>query len=200
MIDRGRPRLLWTRTHFKWTEAETRTGQFCGRTDPNLKLLMETTVTVVTTHLTSLPLCCYGGAFQQKINKENMNCWNPPSDNKGTSSSGRGHVWSLVQRTFVPLIYPPVVESRALSWTSDTYRDKGSGLSWVLMCCWSDDVLAAGLCAIVACSWFAHNVIRAFYNPYTPVNTKWVKHPFLKNFFGFLFKGDKSYKIHVFSF
>lgn len=29
-----------------------------------------------------------------------------------------------------------------------------------------------GLCAIVACSWFAHNVIRAFYNPYTPVNSK----------------------------
>lgn len=28
------------------------------------------------------------------------------------------------------------------------------------------------LCAIVACSWFAHNVIRAFYNPFTPVNTK----------------------------
>ncbi|CAB1351589.1 unnamed protein product [Coregonus sp. 'balchen'] len=25
---------------------------------------------------------------------------------------------------------------------------------------------------LVACSWFAHNVIRAFYNPYTPVNTK----------------------------
>ncbi|XP_040887446.1 claudin-7-A isoform X1 [Toxotes jaculatrix] len=32
--------------------------------------------------------------------------------------------------------------------------------------------LLSGLCAIVACSWFAHNVIRAFYNPYTPVNTK----------------------------
>lgn len=28
------------------------------------------------------------------------------------------------------------------------------------------------LCAVVACSWFAHNVIRAFYNPFTPVNTK----------------------------
>ncbi|KAG7254056.1 hypothetical protein CRUP_010359 [Coryphaenoides rupestris] len=28
------------------------------------------------------------------------------------------------------------------------------------------------LCSIVACSWFAHNVIRAFYNPYTPINTK----------------------------
>ncbi|XP_032400627.1 claudin-7-A [Etheostoma spectabile] len=33
-------------------------------------------------------------------------------------------------------------------------------------------LLVGGLCAIVACSWFAHNVIRAFYNPYTPVNTK----------------------------
>lgn len=31
------------------------------------------------------------------------------------------------------------------------------------------------LCAIVACSWFAHNVIRAFYNPFTPVNTKWAQ-------------------------
>lgn len=30
----------------------------------------------------------------------------------------------------------------------------------------------SGLCAIVACSWFAHNVIRAFYNPYTALNTK----------------------------
>src|SRR4029434_2225521 len=29
-----------------------------------------------------------------------------------------------------------------------------------------------GFCAIVACSWFAHNIIRAFYNPYTPANTK----------------------------
>ncbi|KAK1797213.1 hypothetical protein P4O66_008593 [Electrophorus voltai] len=28
------------------------------------------------------------------------------------------------------------------------------------------------LSAVVACSWFAHNVIRAFYNPFTPVNTK----------------------------
>lgn len=34
------------------------------------------------------------------------------------------------------------------------------------------DSFLSGLCAIVACSWFAHNVIRAFYNPYTPVNTK----------------------------
>ncbi|CDQ71262.1 unnamed protein product [Oncorhynchus mykiss] len=33
-------------------------------------------------------------------------------------------------------------------------------------------LLIGALCAVVACSWFAHNVIRAFYNPYTPVNTK----------------------------
>lgn len=33
-------------------------------------------------------------------------------------------------------------------------------------------LLVGGMCCIVACSWFAHNVIRAFYNPYTPVNTK----------------------------
>ncbi|KAK2860319.1 hypothetical protein Q7C36_004485 [Tachysurus vachellii] len=33
-------------------------------------------------------------------------------------------------------------------------------------------LLIGALSAIVACSWFAHNVIRAFYNPYTPVNTK----------------------------
>ncbi|XP_012686280.1 claudin-7-A [Clupea harengus] len=33
-------------------------------------------------------------------------------------------------------------------------------------------LLVGGLCAIVACSWFAHNIIRAFYNPYTPANTK----------------------------
>ncbi|KAG5853327.1 hypothetical protein ANANG_G00072020 [Anguilla anguilla] len=33
-------------------------------------------------------------------------------------------------------------------------------------------LLVGALCAIVACSWFAHDVIRAFYNPFTPVNTK----------------------------
>ncbi|XP_062372287.1 claudin-7-A [Sardina pilchardus] len=33
-------------------------------------------------------------------------------------------------------------------------------------------LLIGALCAVVACSWFAHDVIRAFYNPYTPVNTK----------------------------
>ncbi|KAL4631107.1 claudin-7-A [Arapaima gigas] len=33
-------------------------------------------------------------------------------------------------------------------------------------------LLVGALCAIVACSWFAHNVIRAFYNPFTPVNSK----------------------------
>ncbi|KAG7484076.1 hypothetical protein MATL_G00045910 [Megalops atlanticus] len=34
-------------------------------------------------------------------------------------------------------------------------------------------LLVGALCAIVACSWFAHNVIQAFYNPFTPVNTKY---------------------------
>ncbi|XP_044079115.1 claudin-7-A-like isoform X1 [Siniperca chuatsi] len=29
------------------------------------------------------------------------------------------------------------------------------------------------LCAIVACSWYAHDIIQAFYNPFTPVNTKY---------------------------
>ncbi|KAM9500261.1 claudin-7-A [Clarias gariepinus] len=33
-------------------------------------------------------------------------------------------------------------------------------------------LLIGALSAVVACSWFAHNVIRAFYNPFTPVNTK----------------------------
>lgn len=28
------------------------------------------------------------------------------------------------------------------------------------------------LCATVACSWYAHDIIQAFYNPFTPVNTK----------------------------
>ncbi|XP_029925466.1 claudin-7-A-like [Myripristis murdjan] len=34
-------------------------------------------------------------------------------------------------------------------------------------------LLIGALCAIVACSWFAHNIIQAFYNPFTPVNTKY---------------------------
>ncbi|XP_029376103.1 claudin-7-B isoform X1 [Echeneis naucrates] len=29
------------------------------------------------------------------------------------------------------------------------------------------------LCSIVACSWYAHDIIQAFYNPFTPVNTKY---------------------------
>lgn len=58
---------------------------------------------------------------------------------------------------------------------SKAWRSTGS---WEQRLVSSFDVLTvvAGLCAIVACSWFAHNVIRAFYNPYTPVNTKWVGH------------------------
>ncbi|KAM4620719.1 claudin-7-B [Polymixia lowei] len=34
-------------------------------------------------------------------------------------------------------------------------------------------LLIGSLAAIVACSWFAHNIIREFYNPFTPVNTKY---------------------------
>ncbi|XP_077597148.1 claudin-7-B isoform X1 [Stigmatopora nigra] len=33
--------------------------------------------------------------------------------------------------------------------------------------------LPIALCGIVACSWYAHDIIRAFYNPFTPVNTKY---------------------------
>ncbi|XP_030294998.1 claudin-7-B-like isoform X1 [Sparus aurata] len=33
--------------------------------------------------------------------------------------------------------------------------------------------LLAALCSIVACSWYAHDIIQAFYNPFTPVNTKY---------------------------
>ncbi|XP_034462581.1 claudin-7-A-like isoform X1 [Hippoglossus hippoglossus] len=29
------------------------------------------------------------------------------------------------------------------------------------------------LCSVVACSWYAHDIIRAFYDPFTPVNTKY---------------------------
>ncbi|KAM3868671.1 claudin-7-A-like [Diretmus argenteus] len=34
-------------------------------------------------------------------------------------------------------------------------------------------LLIGSLAAIIACSWFAHNIIQAFYNPFTPVNTKY---------------------------
>ncbi|XP_012685421.1 claudin-7-B [Clupea harengus] len=34
-------------------------------------------------------------------------------------------------------------------------------------------LLIGALCAIVACSWFAHRIIQDFYNPFTPVNTKY---------------------------
>ncbi|XP_045894719.1 claudin-7-B isoform X1 [Micropterus dolomieu] len=29
------------------------------------------------------------------------------------------------------------------------------------------------LCSVVACSWYANDIIKAFYNPFTPVNTKY---------------------------
>ncbi|KAJ8408935.1 hypothetical protein AAFF_G00247530 [Aldrovandia affinis] len=34
-------------------------------------------------------------------------------------------------------------------------------------------LLVGALSAIVACSWFAHKIIKAFYDPFTPVNTKY---------------------------
>ncbi|KAE8287922.1 Claudin-7-A [Larimichthys crocea] len=34
-------------------------------------------------------------------------------------------------------------------------------------------ILIGALCSIVACSWYAHDIITAFYNPFTPVNTKY---------------------------
>ncbi|XP_061818043.1 claudin-7-B [Nerophis lumbriciformis] len=34
-------------------------------------------------------------------------------------------------------------------------------------------LLIGALCSIVACSWYAHDIIRAFYDPFTPVNTKY---------------------------
>ncbi|CAL1573787.1 unnamed protein product [Knipowitschia caucasica] len=34
-------------------------------------------------------------------------------------------------------------------------------------------LLIGSLCSIVACSWYAHDIIQAFYNPFTPVNTKY---------------------------
>ncbi|KAJ8266232.1 hypothetical protein GJAV_G00128070 [Gymnothorax javanicus] len=34
-------------------------------------------------------------------------------------------------------------------------------------------LVVGALCAIIACGWFSHKVIRAFYDPFTPVNTKY---------------------------
>ncbi|XP_073335379.1 claudin-7-B-like [Pagrus major] len=34
-------------------------------------------------------------------------------------------------------------------------------------------ILIGSLCSIIACSWYAHDIIRAFYDPFTPVNTKY---------------------------
>ncbi|KAK1883246.1 Claudin-7-A [Dissostichus eleginoides] len=34
-------------------------------------------------------------------------------------------------------------------------------------------ILIGSLAGIVACSWYAHDIIQAFYNPFTPVNTKY---------------------------
>uniref|UniRef100_A0A8C6UPP0 Claudin n=1 Tax=Neogobius melanostomus TaxID=47308 RepID=A0A8C6UPP0_9GOBI len=34
-------------------------------------------------------------------------------------------------------------------------------------------LLVGALSSIIACSWYAHNIIQAFYDPFTPVNTKY---------------------------
>nr|XP_040037393.1 claudin-7-B [Gasterosteus aculeatus aculeatus] len=34
-------------------------------------------------------------------------------------------------------------------------------------------ILIGSLCALIACSWYANDIIKAFYNPFTPVNTKY---------------------------
>ncbi|XP_041808058.1 claudin-7-B [Chelmon rostratus] len=34
-------------------------------------------------------------------------------------------------------------------------------------------ILIGALSAIVACAWYTHDIIQAFYNPFTPVNTKY---------------------------
>ncbi|XP_056140810.1 claudin-7-B [Lampris incognitus] len=34
-------------------------------------------------------------------------------------------------------------------------------------------LLIGSLCAIIACGWFTHNIVKDFYNPFTPVNTKY---------------------------
>ncbi|XP_038564073.1 claudin-7-B [Micropterus salmoides] len=34
-------------------------------------------------------------------------------------------------------------------------------------------ILVGALCSVVACSWYANDIIKAFYNPFTPVNTKY---------------------------
>lgn len=34
-------------------------------------------------------------------------------------------------------------------------------------------ILIGALCSIVACSWYANDIIRAFYDPFTPVNTRY---------------------------
>ncbi|XP_015226793.1 claudin-7-A-like [Cyprinodon tularosa] len=34
-------------------------------------------------------------------------------------------------------------------------------------------ILIGALCSMVACSWYAHDIVRAFYDPFTPVNTRY---------------------------
>ncbi|XP_029030267.1 claudin-7-B-like [Betta splendens] len=34
-------------------------------------------------------------------------------------------------------------------------------------------ILVGSLCSIIACSWYSYDIIQAFYNPFTPVNSKY---------------------------
>ncbi|KAM9333206.1 claudin-7-B [Pholidichthys leucotaenia] len=34
-------------------------------------------------------------------------------------------------------------------------------------------ILIGALCSIIACAWYAHDIVRAFHDPFTPVNTKY---------------------------
>ncbi|RVE63601.1 hypothetical protein OJAV_G00137970 [Oryzias javanicus] len=34
-------------------------------------------------------------------------------------------------------------------------------------------ILVGALCTMVACGWYTHDIVQAFYNPFTPVNTKY---------------------------
>lgn len=77
------------------------------------------------------------------------------------------HLWGRWQNTQV---------SHRHDWRH-CHPDRRS-VSLVFDCCsqWTVYLIVffppTALCAIVACSWYAHDIIRAFYDPFTPVNTK----------------------------
>ncbi|XP_062288890.1 claudin-7-A-like isoform X1 [Scomber scombrus] len=64
---------------------------------------------------------------------------------------------SLVSLFFFSFLTPPP----PFPWILNSFID-------LFLCCFS-----TALCAVVACSWYAHDIIQAFYNPFTPVNTKY---------------------------